>query len=275
MYIVFICCNLYPQRLFNTYCIVLCRILYEQLDGARRHKAGQLILRDIDRHFESFRKTDLKQVYIQPDEYQFVAKRNDFLLFALDHVPVYAGKLVGIDAGRLGFLLADQTVQDVEGVEKEMRVDLPLELQVTVLSHVCLFSLRLHLVPGHQGVVDHIYYAIYGDLKNHGNREHQHELLAVKSYEKRLKEGRKDHESYIEYDGTQLRRRFFTLAYGSDEQDIDADEYDQGEGIRHEFSDHLEYGFLFQRSLVQEQDDEDSYQEYSGCKKEDPFKVWG
>ena len=182
---------------------------------------------------------------------------------------------MGIDAGLLGFLLADQTVQDVEGVEKEMRIDLSLQFQIPVLSHVCLFSLRLHLDPGHQGVVDHIYYAIYGDLKNHGNREHQHELLAVKSYEKRLKEGRKDHESYIEYDGTQLRRRFFTLAYGSDEQDIDADEYDQGEGIRHEFSDHLEYGFLFQRSLVQEQDDEDSYQEYSGCKKEDPFKVWG
>ena len=49
---------------------------------------------------------------------------------------------MGICAGLFGLFLADKTVKDVQGIEQEMGVYLPLELQISVLRHIA-FSLSV------------------------------------------------------------------------------------------------------------------------------------
>ena len=73
-------------------------------------------------------------------------QRHEVLVLALEHVSVYAGEFVYVCACLLGLLLAHEAVQDVEGVEQEMRVHLSLELEVPVLGHVGRLSLPVHLV---------------------------------------------------------------------------------------------------------------------------------
>ena len=75
---------------------------------------------------------------------------------------------MGICACGLCVVVADQAVQDVEGVEEEVRVYLVLQLYISVLGHIRLFAFLLHLAPCRKGVVYYVYDAVDGNLCEKG-----------------------------------------------------------------------------------------------------------
>ena len=205
---------------------------------------GHSVFRHIYDDFKSFRETDFQKVDVQSDEDKFVTERDDLLFFALDHVSVDARQLVGVQAGLFRLLFTDEAVQDVEGVEKEVWIDLPLELQVSVLGHVGLFFLRLHLHAHRQAIVYHIYDAVDGYLDYQRDDQQQYQVLSFRSYEEGFEKGCQSHEGDVKRCSAGLRNGLFPCRQRSDEHDVDADQYDKGEGIRHHLPDHLEHDVL-------------------------------
>ena len=204
-------------------------VFNEQLDRAWRHKTGQCFIRYVDLHFEPFLEPYLKQVDVQPDEDHLVSERHDFFVFALDHISVYAGKLVGVCACLIGLFLADEAVQDVEGVEQEMRVDLSFQLEISVLGHIGLLPFRMHLISCGDRVVDHVYDAIHGYLGDHRYDEEEDEALSLDADKESLKKGCQYHESCVQEHRAELRDIFRPACKGPDEHYVHADQDNQSE----------------------------------------------
>ena len=121
-----------------------------------------------------------------------------------------------------------------------MRVDLALELQISVLGHVCLFPLALHLIVRHDGVVYHVYDAVYGYLGDHGNAEEKDEIGVFHTHHEGFQQGCKNHECDVKQRCSGFRAGAFPRRHGPDEKNVDADEDDQREGIRHHPSYHVD-----------------------------------
>ena len=88
-----------------------------------------------------------------------------------DAVGDYFEQLMGEAAGSVILFVADQTVKRIQRVEQEVRTNLMLQLDISVLSHVCLFPLFLHVAPGCQGVIHHKDYAVYRYFNQQGGSE--------------------------------------------------------------------------------------------------------
>ena len=71
---------------------------------------------------------------------------------------------MGIGAGAVGLLFADEAVKYVQRVEEEVRIDLMLQFDVSVLGHVRFLSFLLHLASCAECIMDHEHYAVYCDL---------------------------------------------------------------------------------------------------------------
>ena len=108
---------------------------------------------------------------------ELIAELDQFLVFALDHVSVDSGQLVDVGAGLLRLFLAHEAVEDVEGVEQEVRVDLMLELEVAVFSDIGHTLCFLCLYSGFQRVVDHEYDAVYSNFCEQGSHEKYREFV--------------------------------------------------------------------------------------------------
>ena len=111
---------------------------------------------------------------------------------------------MGIGAGAFCLFFTDEAVKYVQRVEEEMRIDLMLQLDVSVLSHVRLLSFLLHLASCVESIIDHEHYAVYCDLSKDGcgvkDREFMDEFIVVKGSSKtrndRFKQCCSDSESY-------------------------------------------------------------------------------
>ena len=73
-----------------------------------------------------------------------------------------------MDEGTGLFLLTFtyKTVENIQRVEKEMRIDLFFKYEIAVLREIGLAPFFLHLPSGLEGIVDHINYAEDGYFKD-------------------------------------------------------------------------------------------------------------
>lgn len=122
------------QRVRRHHGIMLGRILYQQLHGARKHHPRRILLIHIGFHRESLRKPDLQQLHIRVHECQFLIQHNQLLFLALYKISIYTGQFSRVQAGLRVLLLANQAVQNVQRIEQEVRIQLPFELEVAVLG---------------------------------------------------------------------------------------------------------------------------------------------
>ena len=93
---------------------MLCRILDQQLYRAWWNKHGHDFIGNVDIHFKTFRETHFQQVYIKVHKHHFLPQRNHILIFTFDHVPVYSGKFMRIQAGLFGFFFTNHAIENVE-----------------------------------------------------------------------------------------------------------------------------------------------------------------
>ena len=109
---------------------------------------------------------------------------------------------MGVEAGLFALFLADEAVEDVEGVEKEVGIDLSLELEVSVLRHVCLLSFIKHFASCGYCVVHYVDKAICHEFNYERDYEKKDELLVFESGEEGHKKGSQGHECHIKSDGS-------------------------------------------------------------------------
>ena len=127
-----------------------------------------------------------------------------------------------------------------------MRVDLALELQISVLGHVRLFPFVLHLVVRHDGIVDHVDDAVYGYLYHHGYAEEQNEICVRMTYKEGLQQGRENHECAVQEHCADFGIALVSCRDRPYEKYIHADEDDECERIRHYHAYHVEDLVLLQ-----------------------------
>ena len=168
--------DLDSERIVSAYGIMLGRIFYQELKRARKNQAVEAVIVNGGLDLKSFSETYFQKIRIFSDEDQFVAEFYKLFVLALDHISVDSGKFVDIYAGLFGLLFADQTVKDVQRVEKEMWVYLPLKLHVPVLCRVGSFPLCLHVSSGCQCIVYDEYYAVDGDFRKKCKDEYKGEV---------------------------------------------------------------------------------------------------
>ena len=165
------------QRVCQVYCIMLGGVLNKQLYGTWWNESGHRLVRYVNDYLESFGEPDSEEVYVLVYKDYLIAERHEFLFFAFDHITVDTGQLVSVCAGFFRLVFANEAVKDVQGVEKEMGIYLTFQLQVSVLCHICLFSLMMHLISCSHGIVHDIYDAVNSDLSHQGYDEQSREVM--------------------------------------------------------------------------------------------------
>ena len=152
-----------------------------------------------------------------------------------------------IDAGLLCLSIAYDAVENVERVEKEMRIDLTLELEIAVLRHIRLFPFAEHLALRSDCIVYDENDAVDGYLCYERYAEKKNEICVFESDEEGFEQSRKDHERNIHDTSADCRCGLRSPRYRPDEQYIDADQDDGGECVGHHFPDQVEYEALVKR----------------------------
>ena len=144
-------------------------VFQQQLQGAGDDEAGRVFGTDVLPDRESFREPDFQEFVIHGYETDFLIEADEFLSVVLQHVTVDAREFVDITAGPFLVPVLDDGVEDVEGIEQEMRIDLVLEGHVPEFGQVPLLLLGGQFVADVDGVFDHV-----GDAENrhlHKNRD--------------------------------------------------------------------------------------------------------
>lgn len=136
---------------------------------------------------ESLRKPDLDKVYILFHKVQFILQRNEVFILAFDHIAVEGCQFLGVGACLLNLFINYQIIQHVEAVEKKVRVDLFLELEVAVLCHIGLVTLHLYFVPRSDGRVYYIYDADDCKFRDGGHDGNKPGFLVQQVFEDRRK----------------------------------------------------------------------------------------
>lgn len=184
----------------------------------------------------------------------------------------------------LSGFFADETIQDIQRIEQEVRIHLMLELYIPILCHIGLFPFLLHLTFGTEGVVYHINDTVNGDLCQQGSRIQNRKVIVeyfihpdrkAKACKYAFKQSYKKHK-YNEY---QYPDRFVPVS-GKPlgvpyVQDIQADKCNQGERVR-EYLCCCAPDVSFNETVAGEQyDNAQSEYEDSAHSKYQPGKVWG
>ena len=152
-------------------------IFYEKLKCARNDISGFQFIRNGYLHPESFREADLQKVVVLGCKVELFFKGHQLLLLRLEHVSVKSCELVDVGAGLLRLLFAHKAVENIEGVEQEVRIDLMLELEVAVFCYIGHALCFLCLDTGFQRVVDHEYDAVHRDFCKQGGYEKDREFV--------------------------------------------------------------------------------------------------
>ena len=92
-------------------------VFNQQLDRTWKHKSCHHLFRNIGLDAESDRESLFQQVNIKVYEDKLIPERDDHLILALEHVPVYSRKLMRVRACTLRAFFAYEAVKYVEGVE--------------------------------------------------------------------------------------------------------------------------------------------------------------
>ena len=247
-YIFILAFNLYYKRIFSADDIVFGRILHEQLDGTWKHKPCLGIFWYIYHHLKPFREPHFEQVHILAGEFQLLPEGYKIFIFAFDHVSVYSSQFVDVGAGLFRLLFAYKAVQDVERVEKEMRVYLALEFEVSVLGEVGFLLLPLHSVLCCDGIVYHVNDAVDSYCCDERDCEYHCEVLfhfliqaewQFNGYDDAYQKGSKQHEYEQAQGPCPFAFSFQFLAYEPDVYDVYACKHDYTYGVREHLSCHF------------------------------------
>ena len=136
--------------------VVLGHVLQQELQGAGDDHPGKVLFPDGFLHGNAFGETDFQQVVIHRHERDLLVQADELFPVVLQHVAVDAGQFVDVPAGFFLLAVLDDGIQDVQGVEQEMRVHLVLEGHVTVFRQMTPLPLGAQFVPDVHGVFDQV-----------------------------------------------------------------------------------------------------------------------
>ena len=126
----------YIQRDLSCAAIMLERIFYKQLYRTRHHKVFHKFLFNFDHNIERCTEPYLHQFRIFMYEIQFFFYCDQILLFILYHIPIQVRQLIDERRSFLVKILSYKTVQNIKVVEHEMRLDLLLQSDITVIRDI-------------------------------------------------------------------------------------------------------------------------------------------